>query len=175
VGDDFKISRREFARLIAFAFGGLPFSRDLSWAFPQQEIERSGSGKDVVILGAGLAGLVAGWELQKAGHHVTILEAQLHPGGRVHTIREGLSDDLYAEAGAGRIPANHEVTLEWVKYFGLELEPFYPKDLAQIASLKGKRVKLPADKPVDMSLVPARSDEVVRRYLQARRPHLVCR
>lgn len=67
----------------------------------------------------------------------TILEAQLHPGGRVHTIREGLSDDLYAEAGAGRIPQNHDVTLEWVKYFGLKLEPFYPKDLAQVALIKG--------------------------------------
>ena len=55
------------------------------------------------LLVTGLAGLAAGWELTRAGHDVTILEAQLHPGGRVHTIREGLSDDLYAEAGAGRI------------------------------------------------------------------------
>ncbi len=61
----------------------------------------------VVILGAGLAGLAAAWELKNAGHEVIILEAQLHPGGRVHTIREGFSDDLYAEAGAGRIPNTH--------------------------------------------------------------------
>ena len=107
-----------------------------------------------MILGAGLAGLSAGWHLKNAGHDVTILEAQLHPGGRVHTIREGLSDDLYAEAGAGRIPSTHNVTLEWVKYFGLELEPFYPTEGAQVALLKGKRVKIPSDKPVDMSLVP---------------------
>jgi hypothetical protein len=41
-----------------------------------------------------------------------------------------------------------------VKHFGLELEPFYPKGLAQIALLKGKRVKIAADGSVDMSLVP---------------------
>jgi monoamine oxidase len=117
-------------------------------------MERPGESQRVVILGAGLAGLVAEWELQRAGHRVTILEAQLHPGGRVHTIREGLSDDFYAEAGAGRIPQAHDVTMEWVKYFGLELEPFYPTTLAQVALVKGRRVILPADNPVDMSVVP---------------------
>ena len=149
-----KLSRREFVRLSGFAVGGLALPSELSWALPQNVEPRRTSGKRVVILGAGLAGLAAGWELRSAGHDVTILEAQLHPGGRVYTIREGLSDDLYAEAGAGRIPSHHAVTLEWVKHFGLELEPFYPKDQAQVALLKGKRVTLPADKPVDMSQVP---------------------
>lgn len=142
-------------RLSGLAVGGLSLSPGVDWALPQKVEPRHASGKRVVILGAGLAGLAAGWELKNAGHNVTILEGQLHPGGRVHTIREGLSDDLYAEAGAGRIPSHHVVTLEWVKHFGLELEPFYPEDhLAQVALLKGKRVKIPADKPVDMSLVP---------------------
>jgi monoamine oxidase len=86
--------------------------------------QRQGSAQRVTILGAGLAGLAAGWGLKSAGHDVTILEAQLHPGGRVHTIREGLSDELYAEAGAGRIPSTHEISLEWVQHFGLEPEPF---------------------------------------------------
>jgi len=147
------INRRQFIRT-AVASGGLYFTKPPNWAFPQNSLDRSSSRKRVVILGAGLAGLVAALELQSAGHEVTILEAQLHPGGRVHTIREGLSDDLYAEAGAGRIPQNHDVTMAWVKHFGLELEPFYPTDLAQVALIKGKRVILPADKPVDMSLVP---------------------
>jgi monoamine oxidase len=140
--------------MAGFAVGGLSFPSRPSWALPQQVVKRPGSGKRVAILGAGLAGLAAGWELKHAGHDVTILEAQLHPGGRVHTIREGLSDNLYAEAGAGRIPSDHVVTLEWVRHFGLELEPFFPKEGAQVALLKGKRVMLPADKPVDMSQVP---------------------
>jgi monoamine oxidase len=149
-----RISRREFAKLSGLALGGLYLSSDLSWALPQSAASPCGSSKRVVILGAGLAGLSAGWHLKKAGHEVIILEAQLHPGGRVHTIREGLSDDLYAEAGAGRIPSTHNITLEWVKHFGFELEPFYPAEGAQVALLKGKRVKLPADKRVDMTLVP---------------------
>ncbi len=149
-----KFGRREFLKWASFAAGGLCASSNLSWALPQKAEERYGNGKRIAVLGAGLAGLAAGLELRRTGHDVTILEAQLHPGGRVHTIREGLSDDLYAEAGAARIPATHNVTLGWVKYFGLELEPFRPKDLAEIALLKGKRVKIPADKPLDMSLVP---------------------
>jgi monoamine oxidase len=148
-----KVSRRDFVKRSGLALGGLSLSSDLSWALQEAE-PRHASGKRVVILGAGLAGLAAGWELRSAGHDVTILEAQLHPGGRVHTIREGLSDDLYAEAGAGRIPRTHTVTIEWVKNLGLQLEPFYPTNLSQVALMKGKRVKLPADKPVDMSVVP---------------------
>ena len=147
-------SRREFLKLAGFAAGGLCLLSDPSWALPQNVPQRQGSAQRVTILGAGLAGLAAGWELKGAGHDVTILEAQLHPGGRVHTIREGLSDDLYAEAGAGRIPVSHTITREWVKHFGLELEPFLPTELSQVALLKGKRVKTPMGKPVDMSQVP---------------------
>ena len=73
-----------------------------------------------------MAGLVAGHELSKLGHDVTILEARTRPGGRVHTLREPFSDGLYAEAGAARIPDEHELTLKYVKRFELPLEPFYP-------------------------------------------------
>jgi monoamine oxidase len=97
------VNRREFVKLSGFAMGGLSLSPDLTWALPQAATTRSSNGKRIAILGAGMAGLAAGWKLHGAGYSVIILEAQMHPGGRVHTIREGLSDDLYAEAGAGRI------------------------------------------------------------------------
>src|SRR6266404_8496147 len=148
------LDRREFLRRAGLAAGGVYLSSRAALGLPQGPAERRGTGKRVAILGAGLAGLAAGWELTRAGHDVTILEAQLHPGGRVHTIREGLSDELYAEAGAGRIPNTHNITLEWVKQFGLELEPFFPKELAEVAVFKGKRVKMPVGTPVDMSQVP---------------------
>src|SRR5215469_4707553 len=48
-----------------------------------------GKGKKVVILGAGIAGLVAAYELRKAGFECTILEARDRPGGRNWTIRQG--------------------------------------------------------------------------------------
>lgn len=147
-------NRRDFLKLAGFAAGGLWLPSEISWALPQNRAQRQGSARRVTILGAGLAGLAAGWELKSAGHDVSILEAQLHPGGRVHTIREGLSDDLYSEAGAGRIPSTHKITLEWVQHFGLELEPFRPKDLSEVSLLKGKRIKTPVGKPIDMSQVP---------------------
>jgi monoamine oxidase len=148
------INRREFLELAGLAAGGLYVWSDLGWAMPVNAPQRQGSAQRIVILGAGLAGLSAGWELKNAGHDVAILEAQLHPGGRVHTIREGLSDGLYAEAGAGRIPTTHTITREWVKHFGLELEPFLPTERSQITLLKGKRIKTPMGKPIDMSQVP---------------------
>jgi monoamine oxidase len=79
-----------------------------------------------------MAGLVAGYELSQLGHDVTILEARPYVGGRVHTIREPFSDGLYAEAGAARIPENHDLTLKYVKLFDVPLEPMYPSKLSAL-------------------------------------------
>jgi len=49
---------------------------------------RPGARKRVVELGAGLAGLVAAYELKQQGHEVVVLEAQNRVGGRVLTCRE---------------------------------------------------------------------------------------
>ena len=43
----------------------------------------AGKPKKIVIVGAGLAGLAAGYELKRAGHTPIILEAQQRVGGRV--------------------------------------------------------------------------------------------
>jgi monoamine oxidase len=92
-----------------------------------------------------MAGLVAGYELSKSGHDVTILEARTRPGGRVHTLREPFSDGLYAEAGAARIPDGHELTLKYVKEFALPLEPFYPPRLNALRFDRGSREEVPID------------------------------
>ena len=64
-----------------------------------------GKPKKVVVVGAGIAGLTAGFELMQAGHEVIILEARMRPGGRVYTIRDPFADGLYAEAGAPSMSA----------------------------------------------------------------------
>src|SRR4029450_5118020 len=53
--------------------------------------------KRVIVVGAGLAGLCAAYELAALGHDVSILEAQERPGGRVQTLRAPFTGDLYAE------------------------------------------------------------------------------
>lgn len=82
------------------------------------------SPKKVIVVGAGMAGLTAAFELQRAGHEIVILEAQQRVGGRVYTLREPFTHGLYAEAGAMRIPKAHDLTLAYVEKFGLHTEPF---------------------------------------------------
>jgi monoamine oxidase len=91
-----------------------------------------------------MSGLVAGYELSKLGHDITILEARTRPGGRVHTLREPFADGLYAEAGAARIRDTHDLTLKYVKELELELEPFYPSKL-NVVRLDGTRREVPVD------------------------------
>ena len=83
----------------------------------------SGNGKSVVVLGAGIAGLVSAYELQQAGYQVTVLEARNRVGGRAWTIRgndrieqidrplqqAGFSEGMYFNAGPARIPSCHSV------------------------------------------------------------------
>ncbi|MFH8972990.1 flavin monoamine oxidase family protein [Streptomyces sp. NPDC017890] len=83
--------------------------------------------EDLVILGAGVAGLVAAYELESIGYRVTVLEGSERIGGRIHTHRFGTASDApYAELGAIRIPSSHEFTLRYVRKLGLEssLRPF---------------------------------------------------
>jgi monoamine oxidase len=102
--------------------------------------ELKGTPKRVVVVGAGLAGLAAAYELTRAGHDVTVLEAQARPGGRVQTLREPFSDGLYAEAGAMNVFDTHDWTLKYVKLFGLTLDQSKPSDLASILYVRGRRI-----------------------------------
>jgi monoamine oxidase len=96
----------------------------------------SGRGRKVVVLGAGIAGLVSAYELGQAGWDVTVLEARERIGGRVWTIRGGdrvvqagredqhcsFDDGLYFNAGAARIPHVHHTILGYARRLGVPLE-----------------------------------------------------
>lgn len=80
----------------------------------------------IAILGAGISGVVAGYELEQLGYDVVLLEADARIGGRVFTRRFGGPEVPIAELGAMRIPADHRFTLRCVDELGLRhrLRPF---------------------------------------------------
>ena len=75
----------------------------------------------LIVIGAGLSGLVTAHEVQKAGHEVVLLEARDRVGGRVFTIRDGLRDGQYADVGAEMIYHGQDNILKLVAAQGLEL------------------------------------------------------
>lgn len=134
------MKRRDFLKHSILAATASSLSPPSSSAFNLKKIELKGTPKKVIIIGAGLAGLSAAYELQQAGHEVTILEAQSHVGGRVSTLRGHFADGLYAELGATFISDVHDLTIKYSKLFGLELVPANAT-LPSIYYLRGKRVK----------------------------------
>ena len=108
----------------------------------QQGLNKAHSPKNVLIVGAGMAGLVSASLLKEAGHNVTILEASERVGGRVFTKRLPFINGQYMEAGAMRIPSHHYLTLEYIKKFGLPINPFInstPNDLIYVNGIKTRQ------------------------------------
>jgi monoamine oxidase len=81
-----------------------------------------GRSQKVIVVGAGIAGLIAALELMNAGHDVTVLEARMRPGGRVHTLRDEFSDNLYAEAGAYDFSDAYTLLQHYIRLFNLPVE-----------------------------------------------------
>lgn len=95
--------------------------------------------RTVVVLGAGISGLAAAYELSRKGYSVQVIEASHRAGGRNLTLRSGdLIDesgypqicgfdrdpDLYFNAGPARIPGHHAALLGYCKELGVALAPF---------------------------------------------------
>ena len=95
-------------------------------------------GSTVLVLGAGLAGMTAAYELRNAGYKVRVLEYNARAGGRCWTIRGGdrytelggevqecqFDEGLYFNPGPWRIPYHHYALLDYCKKFEVKLEPF---------------------------------------------------
>jgi monoamine oxidase len=109
------MKRRIFLQNTFTAGAGLMLSPYIETAAP----------KRVIVAGAGISGLCCAYELMKAGHTVTVLEASGRYGGHVFTGRDGLSDGLYADFGADHITKpGYEHFFEYIEEFKLTAIPY---------------------------------------------------
>ena len=140
------ITRRALLALIGKSAGGaamyqamtsLGLAAESSFKGPPK-LQGAKKGTSVLVLGAGIAGLVAAYELREAGYRVRILEYNDRAGGRAWTIRGGdtftelggapqhcgFATGQYFNPGPWRIPYHHRGVLSYASRFGVALEPF---------------------------------------------------
>ncbi|CAH0497453.1 flavin monoamine oxidase family protein [Novosphingobium sp. CECT 9465] len=139
-------TRRELLRMIGTTGGTMAMYQAMTVLGHAAETQFTGppmlsgarKGASVLVLGAGLAGMLAAHELTRAGYKVTVLEYQDRLGGRNIAIRGGdkvveaggsvqdctFAPGNYLNPGPWRIPHHHRTLLHYCKQFGVELEPF---------------------------------------------------
>lgn len=141
------VTRRNLLSMIGMAAGGAVLyqaTTSLGYAAVPpyrgpMKLEGAPKGASVLILGAGIAGLVSAYELRKAGYKVQILEFNAKAGGRSWTLRGGdeftelsgikqvcrFDKGQYINPGPWRIPYNHYAMLDYYKELGVAIEPFF--------------------------------------------------
>jgi monoamine oxidase len=140
------ISRRRLLTMIGLSAGStamyqamhsLGYAAESSFTRPIQ-LTGAPKGASVLVLGAGIAGLVSAYELRNAGYHVQVLEYNDRAGGRNWTLRGGdrytelggevqecrFDSGLYINPGPWRLPYHHRGMLSYCKRLGVALEPF---------------------------------------------------
>ncbi|MCW8278450.1 flavin monoamine oxidase family protein [Pseudomonas sp. PCH199] len=119
------------------AMGALSFAGESTYT-GDFKLSQAPKGSTVLVLGAGLAGMTAAYELRKAGYKVKVLEYNAKAGGRCWTLRGGdrftelggavqecrFDQGLYFNPGPWRIPYHHHAILDYCKKFEVKLEPF---------------------------------------------------
>jgi monoamine oxidase len=164
-------TRREFlVKALALGGSGFLLASMKAWGMDigskistPPMLKGSGNGKTVLILGAGIAGMTAAYELGKLGYTIKVLEARDFAGGRIQTARRGkvleemggirqvceFDPGQYLNMGPWRIPFNHYSTLHYVSEFDVAVELFNnDNDAAYVYNenvegpLNGKRVRM---------------------------------
>ena len=140
------MSRRELLRMIGLTAGSAVMYQAMTALGFAAESRRKGpidlsgapKGASVLILGAGIAGMTAAYELRNAGYKVEILEYNARPGGRNWSLRGGdtytelggakqecrFDPGLYLNPGPWRLPHHHQHILHYCKELGVKVEPF---------------------------------------------------
>ncbi len=147
------LSRRRFLRHLSVGTAAgvaltLPGGPGVVDAVAEPRRRGRASPQRVLVLGAGLAGLAAAWELEDAGHEVTVLEARMRPGGRVQTLRS-FADGLHAEAGAVAFSESYTEANRYIDALGLERVPWQVPQLRALYHLRGRRFSAGQDAPPD--------------------------
>jgi monoamine oxidase len=142
---DTRLSRRQLLQRIGLSAGGAAMYQAMhalgfAAESPYLPVDLSGAphGASVLILGAGMAGLTAAYELRNAGYRVQVLEYNARAGGRNWSLRGGdvytelggatqhceFDPGLYINPGPWRIPYHHYNLVHYCKRLGVALEPF---------------------------------------------------
>src|SRR6185369_2496503 len=154
------LTRRRFLQGVGLAGGSAALYETMTalglinvpeaWAGPPQLAAGSGNGKKVIILGAGIGGLTAAYELTRAGYKCQVIELTERPGGRNHTARRGtvlieknkkgetlkqvckFDEGLYLNLGPGRLPYHHRRVLHYCQDLGVKLEVYVMETMANL-------------------------------------------
>jgi monoamine oxidase len=99
-------------------------------------------GIKVGIIGGGVAGLSAAFELRKLGFDITIFETQeKRIGGRIYTHYFDKEKRFYGELGAMRIPVSHETTWHYINLFDIKTRPFIQTNEKAFIYIRNIRAK----------------------------------
>ena len=154
------VTRRRFLERVGLAGGSVALYETMTalglinlpeaWAGPPQLPADSGIGKTVIILGAGIGGLTAAYELTKAKYQCQIIELTERAGGRNHTARQGtvlvekqasgntlkqvcnFDQNLYLNLGPGRLPYHHRRVLHYCQELNVGLEIYVMETMANL-------------------------------------------
>jgi monoamine oxidase len=158
------VTRRRFLEQVGVAGGSAALYETMTalglinlpevWAGPPKLPQGSGTGKSVVILGAGIGGLTAAYELTRANYDCQIIELTERAGGRNHTARRGtvlkevnedgvqteqvcnFDEGLYLNLGPGRLPYHHRRVLHYCQDLGVALEVYVMETMANLFQTK---------------------------------------
>ena len=153
------LSRRQFLQMVG-ATAGSAAVMNIMTAWGQipiegqqapPELDGSGAGKKIIVLGGGPGGSVAAYELMKLGYDVTVIEARDRMGGHAFTVRNGSTTDqlgkgeqvcdwpeeFWWDAGPSRIPFFHRSFFHYAKEFNIPLIDHNNYNMAAYVYMEG--------------------------------------
>ena len=169
---DSAVTRRRFLEQLGMVGGtSLVMTAMSSWdlmagqAQGRPQLTGKPTRNKVIVLGAGVSGLVTAYELGKLGYDVRILEARERVGGLAWTVRRGtehteigggdtqvcaFDEGLYVNVGPWRLPYTHTGVLNYCREVGVPVEVFVNEaensyfyyEGEQYGAMAGKRLRL---------------------------------